>query len=67
MSNAPAGRTPTRECLAAAAVTRGGEYTSHTKARTSPGIAPAANKLRTGSAASGLSVPFSRGLPRMLS
>eukprot|EP00969_Alexandrium_andersonii_P051940 2281146-Alexandrium_andersonii.AAC.1 len=46
MSKAPAGRTPTRGCLSAAAVARGGKYISHTEARTSPGVAPAANKAR---------------------
>eukprot|EP00969_Alexandrium_andersonii_P336573 14877601-Alexandrium_andersonii.AAC.1 len=52
MSNAPAGSTPTRGCLTAAAVARGGEYTSRTDARTSPGVAPAANKARARSTAS---------------
>eukprot|EP00969_Alexandrium_andersonii_P134098 5931576-Alexandrium_andersonii.AAC.1 len=66
MSKAPAGRTPTRGWRAAAAVTLGGEYTSHTDALTSPGVAPAANKARARSAASCLS-RSSRGRPRMLS
>eukprot|EP00969_Alexandrium_andersonii_P140589 6218282-Alexandrium_andersonii.AAC.1 len=41
-SKAPAGRTPKLGLLAAAAITRGGENTSATVARASPGIAPAA-------------------------
>eukprot|EP00969_Alexandrium_andersonii_P137054 6062845-Alexandrium_andersonii.AAC.1 len=43
-SNAPAGRTPRRGRLSALAVTLGGEKTSVTDARTSPGVAPAAHK-----------------------
>eukprot|EP00969_Alexandrium_andersonii_P005358 233023-Alexandrium_andersonii.AAC.1 len=46
-SNAPAGRTPERGRRSAMAATRGGENTSATEARASPGVAPAANKART--------------------
>eukprot|EP00969_Alexandrium_andersonii_P155488 6874879-Alexandrium_andersonii.AAC.1 len=46
MSNAPAGRTPKLRLRAAAVVTRGGENTSATVARTSPGVAPAAKSAR---------------------
>eukprot|EP00969_Alexandrium_andersonii_P284630 12582576-Alexandrium_andersonii.AAC.1 len=42
ISQAPAGKTPSLGLRAAAAVTRGGENTSATVARTSPGVAPAA-------------------------
>eukprot|EP00969_Alexandrium_andersonii_P212806 9396479-Alexandrium_andersonii.AAC.1 len=42
ISKALAGRTPNLGLRAAAAVTRGGENTSATVARTSPGVAPAA-------------------------
>eukprot|EP00969_Alexandrium_andersonii_P091518 4039624-Alexandrium_andersonii.AAC.1 len=45
-SNAPAGRTPRRGRLSAIAATLGGEKTSATDARTSPGVAPAANRAR---------------------
>eukprot|EP00969_Alexandrium_andersonii_P217916 9625736-Alexandrium_andersonii.AAC.1 len=43
MSNAPAGKTPGLGLRTAAAVTRSGENTSAAVARTSPGVAPAAN------------------------
>eukprot|EP00969_Alexandrium_andersonii_P150103 6637504-Alexandrium_andersonii.AAC.1 len=43
-SNAPAGRTPRRGRLSAIAVALGGEKTSATDARASPGVAPAATR-----------------------
>eukprot|EP00969_Alexandrium_andersonii_P262201 11590704-Alexandrium_andersonii.AAC.1 len=49
--NAPAGRTPRRGRLSAMAVTLGGERTLATDARTSPRVAPAANKARMKSGA----------------
>eukprot|EP00969_Alexandrium_andersonii_P207395 9162872-Alexandrium_andersonii.AAC.1 len=45
-SNAPAGSTPRRGRLSVMVVALGGEKTSATDARTSPGIAPAANRAR---------------------
>eukprot|EP00969_Alexandrium_andersonii_P348321 15402298-Alexandrium_andersonii.AAC.1 len=45
-SNAPAGGAPRRNRLSATAVAIGGESTSATDARASPGVAPVANRAR---------------------
>eukprot|EP00969_Alexandrium_andersonii_P259864 11490632-Alexandrium_andersonii.AAC.1 len=45
-SNVPAGKTPSFGLRAAAVVTRGGENASATVARTSPRVAPAAERER---------------------
>eukprot|EP00969_Alexandrium_andersonii_P197130 8709656-Alexandrium_andersonii.AAC.1 len=63
-SNAPAGRTPSRWSRAAAAMTRGGEKTSATDARASPGIAPAAKRALARPAASSGGAPVRTLGPR---
>eukprot|EP00969_Alexandrium_andersonii_P092601 4087553-Alexandrium_andersonii.AAC.1 len=52
MSEAPTGKTPKLGLLAAATVTLGGENTSATVARTSPGVATAAKSALARSIAS---------------
>eukprot|EP00969_Alexandrium_andersonii_P313732 13861138-Alexandrium_andersonii.AAC.1 len=64
MPNAPAGETPSLGLQAADAVARGGDNTSATAARTSPGVAPAAKTLVARSTASSGGAPVRTLGPR---